>query len=62
MNSRRFHKESLQVMRDAMIAAQNLCHRPVMVCRLLLALWIPLQLKRRKGRIRVSHYDGVLSF
>jgi hypothetical protein len=57
MNSRRFHKESLQGMPDATIAPQNLCHRPVMACRLLLALWIPPQLKRRKGRIRVSHYE-----
>lgn len=44
MNSRRFHKESLQVMQDAAIAPQYLCHLPVMAARLLPALWIPQKL------------------
>ena len=61
MNSRRFHQENLQVMQDVAIAPQNLCHHPIMACRLLLALRMPPQLKRRKGRIWVSHYDVVLS-
>jgi hypothetical protein len=58
MNSRRFHKESRLVMQDAAIVLQNLCHRLVMASRSLLALRIPPKIKRRKGRIRVSHYDG----
>jgi hypothetical protein len=61
MNSRRFHKESRPVMQDTAIAQQNLYHRPVMACRLLLALCIAPKLKRRKGRIWVSQYDVALS-